>query len=224
MNLAFDRNPTSEVVQRISNWRQGEVTDVIVPFVESIFELYLKSDVDDRRKIREAVLAHQVLWNFTGQDDIGVYLNTLGQNSDFNIVPYLRAWLICISITGGMNWKDTLCLIESLHGKAVLQEVDIRPHVEEIASSADDSDRRGGQNGEMSTRDLILWVLHAPLNVNREELIRRKQEQEAERLAQQEWGGKVRSCPKCSTAFKSNFDLGQCPQCGKRFHASRTTR
>ncbi len=220
MILDFDSDPTSEVVQRISTWQQGEPTEVIVPFVASIFELYLKVKVDDRRKIREAVRGNRALWNFAGHDDIGIYLNTLGQNSESNIVPYLRSWLTCISITGGVDWRDTLAIIESLNNEAVLQRIDIRPHVEEIAASADDSDSRGAM--EMSTRDLILWVLRAQLNVNREELMQRKQEREAARLAEQEWKGKMRSCPKCSTTFKSNFDLGQCPQCGKRFHASRS--
>jgi hypothetical protein len=222
MDLDFDDISISQVVSRIVNWQPGQHEGVIVPFVESIFELYLKSDGDDRKKIREAVRANRTLWNFAGRDDIGVYLSTLGQYSGSNIVPYLRAWLICISITGGVEWRDTLAIIESLYNEAVLQHVDIRPHVEEIAASADDSDSRGVM--EMSTRDLILWVLRAQLNVNREELLQRKQEREAARLAEQEWGGKLRSCPKCSTAFKSNFDLGQCPQCGKRFHASRSSR
>ncbi len=184
MNLASDRDPTSEVVQHISNWQHSQPTEVIVPFVESFFELYLKSDGYDQEKIRESVRGNRALWNFAGQDDICVYLNTLGQNSGSNIVPYLRAWLTCISITGGVEWRDTLGIIETLNNEAVLQRVDIRPHVEEIAASADDSDRRGVM--EMSTRDLILWILLAPLSVNREELLQRKQEHEAARLAEQE--------------------------------------
>ena len=224
MTSNIDHDRISDLIQRISNWQHGQPADVVVSFVESIFDRYLIATVENQKKIREAVRSNQPLWNFAGRDDIGVYLSTLAQSSESNIVPSLRAWLICISITGGVNWRDTLAIVESLNEKAVLQHVDIRPHVEEIAASAEDSDSRGGLNGEMSTRDLILWILYVPLNVNRDELLRKRQEQETQRLAEQEWGSKMRRCPKCSTAFKSKFDLGQCPQCRKMFYASGRTR
>ena len=40
------------------------------------------------------------------------------------------------------------------------------------------------------------------------------------RDASPEWSGKIRSCPKCQTSFKSNFNMGQCTNCSFIFFAS----
>lgn len=54
-----------------------------------------------------------------------------------------------------------------------------------------------------------------------ERLVERDERQrEAIELADREWSGKRRRCPKCSTEFVSMRDRGQCPHCGDVFYAS----
>lgn len=58
-----------------------------------------------------------------------------------------------------------------------------------------------------------------------ESLLERLNEQDASKLdaveiAEREWAGKLRCCPKCSTEFSSIRDRGQCPSCGHIFYAS----
>lgn len=73
MTTKIDNDRISVLVQRISTWQQGQPVDVVVPFVESIFSLYLIVSEDSRKKIRETVRANRSLWNFAGRDDIGTY-------------------------------------------------------------------------------------------------------------------------------------------------------
>ena len=49
---------------------------------------------------------------------------------------------------------------------------------------------------------------------------RRREIQRALRDASPEWSGKIRSCPKCQTSFKSNSNMGQCTNCSFIFFAS----
>lgn len=76
---------------------------------------------------------------------------------------------------------------------------------------------------EKALRD-VDWQHDVELAVS-ESLLERLTERDARQrlameLAERQWGGRIRTCPKCLNEFRSVKDRGQCTRCSHVFYAS----